>query len=51
MADVFAATVTDPLEQLPAPAQHFDPTSPLDPTEVEARANLVVDVIISALRV
>jgi AcrR family transcriptional regulator len=35
---------------LPALAQHFDATSPLDPEEVEAHANLVADLIVAALR-
>jgi len=34
---------------LAALAEHFDPRSPLDPDEVEAHANLVADLIISAL--
>ena len=35
---------------LPALAEHFDPSSPLEPAAVEAHAALVADLVVAALR-
>jgi hypothetical protein len=34
---------------LPALAEHFDPSSPLEPEEIEAHAALVADLMVAAL--